>query len=95
MLQDEIMRFLSPWAYDQSSDIQFGGSIYKSTLIDFIEERYYVDFITDVKMFHSLNPGEDAEEVKAATARSILVSVPAPLHDIADVNNPLKSQPDA
>lgn len=94
-LQDEIMRFLSPWAYDQTSDIQFGGSIYKSTLIDFIEERYYVDYITDVNMFHSLNPGENVEEARAATARSILVSVPAQLHDIGDVNNPLKVNPDA
>ena len=82
MLQEEIMRFLSPWAYDASSDIQFGGSIYKSTLIDFIEERYYVDFITNVKMFHNLNPGVDAEEIKASTARSILVSVPASDHKI-------------
>ena len=60
-LKEEITRFLTPWAYGSGSDIQFGGKIHKSTLINFIEERPYVDFITDVKMYHDSNPDhEDA-----------------------------------
>lgn len=85
-LQEEITGFLTPWAYNNSTDIQFGGKIYKSSLINFIEERPYVDYITDVKMFHK--PGDkavesgDLEEATAATARSILVSAPAAKHVI-------------
>jgi len=60
-LREEITRFLSPWATNSKTDVQFGGKIHKSIIIDFIEERPYVDFITDVKMFHDTNPDhEDA-----------------------------------
>jgi hypothetical protein len=85
-LRDEITQFLTPWAFSTNADIEFGGKIYKSSLIDFIEERSYVDYITDVNLFHK--PGDTAplidnlEEVTASTARSILVSVPASKHEI-------------
>jgi hypothetical protein len=86
LLQNEITEFLTPWAFSQGVDIQFGGKIFKSSLIDFIEERDYVDFLTDVKLFHK--PGDDAiesqdlDEAVASTARSILVSAPASKHAI-------------
>jgi hypothetical protein len=61
LLKQEITQFLTPWAYNSSADIQFGGKIHKSVLIDFIEERPYVDYITDVKLYHDSNPdNEDA-----------------------------------
>ena len=60
-LSEEITQYLTPWAFSNGADIQFGGKIRKSTLIDFIEERPYVDFITNVKMYHDTNPDhEDA-----------------------------------
>jgi hypothetical protein len=86
LLQEEITTFLTPWANDSSVDIQFGGKVYKSTLINFIEERAYVDYLTDVKLFHKA--GDDApesgdlEEVVGTSARSILVSAPASKHNI-------------
>lgn len=103
-LQQEITQFLTPWAYNSGVDIQFGGKIYKSVIIDFIEERPYVDFIIDVQLFHDSNPDneeagncEDAaaaaqgasgnlEEIRASTARSILVSTPASKHLITPVD---------
>jgi len=51
-LNEEIIRFLSPWAFEEGEDIVFGGRIYKSILIDFIEERPYVDFVTGFKLQH-------------------------------------------
>lgn len=36
-LQQALLRQLSPWAFDPLSDISFGGQIYKSALIDFVE----------------------------------------------------------
>jgi hypothetical protein len=85
-LREEITSFLSPWINNSDVDIEFGGKIYKSTIINFIEERNYVDFITEVKMFHrntdGTEPDGDQEEITAATARSILVSAPAVLHKV-------------
>lgn len=91
VLQDEITRHLSPWAFrdgrsDSSQpDVQFGGRISKSALINFIEERPYVDFVTEVTLKHK--PGNapmsgDLEEAVATTSRSILVSAPAADHAI-------------
>jgi hypothetical protein len=85
-LKEEITQFLSPWAFGNTSAIDFGGKIYKSVLINFIEERYYVDFITDVflyvKVDDTTNESNNMEEISASTARSILVSAPASKHDI-------------
>ncbi len=88
-LQEEITQFLSPWAYGNTSSIDFGGKVYKSVLINFIEERYYVDFITDVKMKVIVGEisaaSDDLDEIMASTARSILVSVPASQHIIKEI----------
>ena len=87
LLQNEVTRFLSPWAFGRGTDIAFGGRLWKSVVIDFIEERPYVDYITDVRMF--VTPGEtaveggDVDEAVASTARSILVSAPASAHAFA------------
>lgn len=85
-LKEEITQFLSPWAFGNSSSIDFGGKVYKSVLINFIEERYYVDIVTNVFMYvkidESTNPGADFDEISASTARSILVSAPASKHMI-------------
>jgi hypothetical protein len=89
MLKEEITQFLTPWAYNSNADIQFGGKIYKSSLINFIEERYYVDYITNVVLLHKIDTvtiqDPAMEEITATTARSILVSMPASKHTIIPV----------
>jgi hypothetical protein len=35
---------------DSGRDISFGGKIYKSVLLDFVEELGPVDYVTDFKM---------------------------------------------
>lgn len=81
-LREDLTQFLSPWAYAGTASVEFGSRIRKSALIDFIEERPYVDFITDVKLYHIVNGASsaDLDEVVASTARSILVSVPTAQH---------------
>jgi hypothetical protein len=84
LLKQEITSFLTPWASQETVDIEFGGKVYKSVLINFIEERPYVDYITDVMMFHDRQDGcpesKDQDEIIASTAMSILVSAPAKEH---------------
>lgn len=89
LLKDSITRYLSPWAYGQADDVQFGGKIEKSVLINFIEAQYYVDYITDVQLFllgsdPNIMP-QDQEEIEATTSISILVSVPADKHNITEI----------
>ncbi len=90
LLQQEITSYLTPWAYGYASDVAFGGKVHKSVLINFIEERSYVDYITDVRMYH--RPDEtlaaesaDMDIIEASTARSILVSAQAKKHRITEI----------
>jgi hypothetical protein len=51
-LNEEIVQYLTPWAFKEGEDVLFDGRVYASDVINFIEERSYVDFITDFRMFH-------------------------------------------
>jgi hypothetical protein len=74
----DIEQFLCPWAYSFDRDIEFGGKISKSVVLNFIEERYYVDHVTCFKMHHIVERGieeyHDVEEAQTTTGISILVS---------------------
>ncbi len=82
LLNDEIEKFLTPWAYESGRDIEFGGKIEKSVVLNFVEEREYVDYVTCFKMNHFIRDENNSivkknyniEEAVASTARSILVS---------------------
>ncbi len=50
-LNDEINRFLSPWAYDEQADIVFGQRIYANDIVNFIDGREYVDYVAQIKLF--------------------------------------------
>ena len=57
--------------------IAFGGTVYKSQLLDFVEHVEYVDYVTDFRMYDLRGgPGDadDVNEAKAATPDAILVS---------------------
>ena len=80
VLEEDIIEFLSPWVTGKETEITFGGVVYKSSILNFIEERDYVDYVTDLKMSH-ITEDEDGNEVEkledeitVTTARSILVS---------------------
>jgi hypothetical protein len=46
-LNDDIKRFLSPWAYDRQAEISFGSTIYSASLLNYLEKRSYVDYIAN------------------------------------------------
>ncbi|MDF0651248.1 MAG: baseplate J/gp47 family protein [Nitrospira sp.] len=87
-LQEAITRFLSPWAFPGGGHPSFGGKIYKSVLINFVEDQPYVDYVTDFQLFHEFVDGDgvqqkkEGNEVEGSKAVSILVSVPAEQHDV-------------
>jgi hypothetical protein len=81
LLNQEIIEFLTPWGYGGATDIEFGGVIEKSVVLNFIVDRDYVDYVTCFTMNQYI-PQDDGtkklvanlEEAQASTARSILVS---------------------
>jgi hypothetical protein len=76
-LEQALIRALTPWAYDKSREIEFGGRIYRSVLLDFVEELPYVDFVSDFSMGLAGSGGvalHDVAEISADTPDTILVS---------------------
>ncbi|MGE0665175.1 MAG: hypothetical protein AB7O49_01350 [Sphingomonadales bacterium] len=90
-LNKAVIDFLTPWARPGGGEIAFGGKLWKSSIIDFVEERSEVDYVIDFRLFHKVDIDApaggwtpvDVETVEATTARSILVS--AARHSIAEV----------
>lgn len=81
-IESALIDHLTPWRSGTQVGAEFNGRVYKSTVIDFVEELSYVDYLQDVRLYHRPNPEVaawtkvDAEVVRAMTARSILVSAP-------------------
>lgn len=71
-LKHAILNFLSPWASDEFDRISFGGEIFGSYLLNFMEQREYIDYITDFVMKD--DKGREVQEVTTRSTRSILVS---------------------
>lgn len=75
-LDEDIVGFLSPWLLDDAADVALGGRIHRSAILDFVEKRDYVDFVTDFRMDHIIG-GEarlDVEQAEATTSSAALVS---------------------
>ena len=68
-LEKDIKIFLSPWTSDKPKEIQFGGEIQASSLLNFIEQQAYVDYVSD---FNMLEDGVQTRKIRAKTARSVL-----------------------
>lgn len=84
-LKEAVTRFLAPWAYDLERRPTFGGKLYASAVINFIEEQRYVDYLVDFELIHTDFEGvkrNSKVSVEGSRAVSILVSVDAELHAI-------------
>lgn len=86
IIGQKLQEYLSPWISNASSGIHFGGKITQSMIVKFLEEMEFVDFITDLKLFHSINDGktfEKKELVEASNPAAVLVS-----HTQHDIQTP-------
>ncbi|RDE24684.1 hypothetical protein DV711_03585 [Motiliproteus coralliicola] len=86
-LQLAIREQLSPWLSDvpsgndsgEHSGPEFGGRVYKSVLMDFIEELPYVEFISQVQLQASSDGtefGSDAHQQQPQHPLQVLTSAP-------------------
>ncbi len=78
VLNEDLKKFLSPWAFDANKEINFGSTYHKSAILNFIEERKYVDVVLGFEVMHfkdgQLLPDYDADRIMPSTSRSILTS---------------------
>ena len=92
-LNDDIMQFLSPWAYSKDAEISFGSSVYSSSIINYIENTDYVDYVANFTLLKQVITHEEYTEViplfltedNAATAKypdSVLVSAEGHIIDV-------------
>ncbi len=85
-LNTDLVNYLSPWAYSSDAEIDFGGTLYKSVVIRFIEELRYVDYISNFKMYFT-GSVSDPDVLQVSESRAILVS--AKEHNIDTQNIPV------
>ena len=71
-LQTDIKRFLSPWAFEDGTEPDFGGVIYRAALLDFIEELDYIDFVEKLEITHQNSITGDV--AASSSPASILIS---------------------
>lgn len=86
IIGQKLQEYLSPWISNASSGIHFGGKITQSMIVKFLEDMEFVDFITDLKLFHSVNGGKSFEKkelVEASNPAAVLVS-----HTQHDIQTP-------
>ena len=60
-LNQDIINYLSPWAYSNQADVTFGGAVHRSSLIHFITNLSYVDFIGNVELVDHVLISQDSE----------------------------------
>lgn len=79
ILNEELQQFLSPWKAQDGSALKFNWRVHKSHIIDFIDERTYVDYVRDVRINVYYSTGDedgkfDVEEAVPRYAVSVLTS---------------------
>ena len=72
-LEEDITKFLSPWAFDDTKEVEFGITLHKSVLIDYLEKLDYVDYLQNVNISKG-KKGESKNNISPSDPKSILVS---------------------
>jgi hypothetical protein len=69
ILEKDITKLLSPWAFNPEAGIRFGLTFHKSVLIKYVEDLGYVDFVSDVKLYQTTENtiGMNGDEVNVAS----------------------------
>jgi len=79
ILNQDLQRRLSPWAFDDALAPGFGGRLHRSELLAFVAGLEYIDRVERIALYHLSGDdavAKDRSEVVASSAASILVSHP-------------------
>lgn len=80
-MQSDLQYFLSPWTIGEGSDILLGGTLYRSSIIEFIESRPYVNFISTIRLV--TGNSEIQEQAIKLNERTVLIS--SDTHEIESI----------
>jgi hypothetical protein len=78
-LDEDIKKYISPWAFTDSKDIDFNVELNVNQLINYLEQLYYVDYIDEIKIL--VNNVLQKQSLIEVDPKSILVS--AKQHDVS------------
>ncbi|MEI9921439.1 MAG: hypothetical protein WDO14_22030 [Bacteroidota bacterium] len=75
-LNEEIVRFISPWAFGDQSDMHFDSIVYRSEVLYHIENLPYVDYVADFMLFHLNSLGDKSPKIigKMKVGRTFVVA---------------------
>ncbi len=89
-LEEELIRYLAPWAYDDGADIYLDTRLDADVIVNFVAERFYITYASDIYLFTSTD-GKDFTKatqvngenyVQATNPGDILVSAASHIIDV-------------
>ena len=95
-LADHLNRFLAPWAFDEGGDITIGQRISATSIVAFVDDLPFVDFVGGCRLFVSEDgetyiPGaSDGDAAETATEDGVLT--PAQRHEIDVISDDVFEQ---
>lgn len=84
LLEQSLTGYLAPWTMSASANIRFGHTIYRSAVLNHIEDLDYVDFVTDFNCFLTDAPEVTQDEWLLQATRPDGVLTSAASHDIRE-----------
>ncbi len=81
-LDEDIKKYISPWAFTESKDIDFNIKLNVNQLISYLEQLYYVDYIDEIKIY--VNNVLQKQALIEVDPKSILVSAKQHKVTVAD-----------
>jgi hypothetical protein len=77
-LNEEIVKFISPWVFNEKTALHFDSEIYRSEVMYYIEKLPYVDYIADFMLFHLSTHGVIGKDVigKMKIGKTFIVHKP-------------------
>ncbi|MEM7084581.1 MAG: baseplate J/gp47 family protein [Bacteroidota bacterium] len=87
-LEEDIKKYLSPWAYEETNGINFGVTFHRSKIIEYLEELEYVDFLQDFVVKHRPNAQTKyAEKVNVLPSSPKAILVSAKKHHVKSIQS--------
>ncbi len=81
-LDEDIKKYISPWAFTDSKDIDFNVELNVNQLVTYLEQLYYVDYIDEIKIL--VNNVLQKQSLIEVDPKSILVSAKQHMVTITD-----------
>lgn len=93
-LQKDISKFLAPWAYEETAEINFGITLQESVVIYHIEQLDYVDYIKDFELLEETDKRDNqgnplfnaVRAIVPASSKVILTSVKYDKHSVEPIS---------